>query len=194
MDTQIVEKMIVMKRAQLASVVSDFATSLAQLNELNARLTHAKYALQNLEASKQMLENDISMLSEAISQNPDQSVIVSNQEPTKNDQYCVKITDADGVRVYDVDLKALDLSDGEPKVRQHTIEVRRRAVLVTLKRGPLSTSELIEAFKVDGFLVSDENEVANLSAILSRTSFFSSVGRRWLLDTGKLLEARKMPN
>lgn len=194
MNIEIIKKLIARKDEHTSSVVADIQMLNVQIRDLNLKIEEAKAKLSYLEASRVEIATEKAMLVQAIGEQAVTLPAGNSMSRHLGDKFVVQVIGDGSMNAQTYDLQTFDLSDGEPKVRQHTIDVRRYAVMVTLRDGPCTTSALIEAFEKLGFRVSDENEVANLSAILSRTSFFTSENRRWKLDTSKLLAApRRMP-
>jgi hypothetical protein len=194
MDIEIVKKLIAMKDARDSALSAEAQGLHAQVRDHASKLEEAKQRLSMVESLRSEVAAEKAMLMQAIGEQTIRLPTVDDLRQLAVNKFVVKIQSAGSQDVISIDLRTVDLSDGEPKVRQHTVEVRRYAVMVTLQTGPRSTSELITEFEKLGFRVADENEVANLSAILSRTSFFKSENRRWHLDTSKLLAApRRLP-
>ncbi|MDP2080589.1 MAG: hypothetical protein U0934_05110 [Pseudotabrizicola sp.] len=191
MDTNILRKLIAMKDEKLSALSHEIPAVSHQLREVALKVEALKRQLSELEHLRATTSDEKAMLMQAIGDIPNELPDKPSMAQYTGDDLEVRVENPDTSEKTSYDLRKFDLSDGEPKVRQHTIDVRRYAVLITLRTGPRSTSELIDEFAQLGFRVAQENEVANLSAILSRTSFFKSVGRRWHLDTQKLLTAQR---
>jgi hypothetical protein len=192
MDVEIVKKLIAMKDDRMAKLSAEAQGLNAQLRDIVVKLEEVKQRLTVIESARGEAASEKAMLVQAIGGQVLRMPSPDDFNQHVNSGFIVKIQGDSTQGAISLDLRTVDLSDGEPKVRQHTTDVRRYAVLVTLRTGPRSTSELITEFERLGFRVADENEVANLSAILSRTSFFKSENRRWHLDTTKLLSAPRL--
>jgi hypothetical protein len=189
MDHGPILKLIQIKEAEKADLGKDAASYAASLQDHERLAVEQRALLADNNVRQLRISEEIALLRQAIGD-------VESEHPVDilvgDNQFVIEIPGIPGTKLRSVDVRELDLSDGEPKVRQHTIEVRRRVVLLTAKRGPLSSAQIIELLASSGFAVSDGNAIANLSAILSRTSFFSSQARRWHLDLTKLLSAPRL--
>jgi hypothetical protein len=192
MDVEILKKLIGMKQERMSSLSAEAHALNAQCRDLLTRLEEVKHRLATVESARNDIIAENSMLLQAIGDQTPQTYAHSDDDLSESGEFIVNIQGDGAQGVTPIDLRLIDFSDGEPKVRKHTLDVRRYAVLVTLQSGPRSTAELIAEFDRHGFQVAEENAVANLSAILSRTSFFKSENRRWHLDSAKLLSAPRL--
>ncbi len=193
MDKAPILKLLLIKEAEVAAISKDVALLSAEVHETEKRLATARSLFADRSKRQQALQEEIELLKSAMGPeeretSPDSTLTTTNTQRPFQVELAIP---PDGMLVK-VDLNDMDLSDGEPKVRQHTIEVRKRAIALIAKRGPLASAQIIDAFDADGFSVSSDKQVANLSAVLSRTSFFTSTSRRWHLDVKKLLAARDL--
>jgi hypothetical protein len=189
MDHGPILKLIQMKEVERADLGKDAADYAALMQEHERKAVEIRALLAEISARQMRVSEEISLLRQAIGSEVSESPADIS---TIDNQFMIEISSMPGTPPRKIDVRELDLSDGEPKVRQHTIEVRRRVVILLATHGPMSSSDIIEAMRSSGFTVSIENEVANLSAILSRTTFFSSQARRWHLDATKLLSAPRL--
>jgi hypothetical protein len=189
LDVEIIKKLIALKDERMAAFSAEAQGLNAQLRDLLPKVDEVKHRLVAIEAARSEVVHERAMLFQAIGGQTLRMPSSADFNQNAKSGFVVEIRSDNSQGSIPLDLSTVDLSDGEPKVRQHTTEVRKHAVLVTLRTGPRSTSELIKEFETLGFRVAEENEVANLSAILSRTSFFKSENRKWHLDITKLLSA-----
>lgn len=178
-----------MKEAEDADLNSEISHDTAMMQEFERKAAEVRTKLTDRNSRLQKLKEEISLLRSALGGEIESE---SDEIEQHTNEFTIDLVKSGGAASVKVDLKSLDLSDNEPKVRQHTIEVRRRTVAFVARNGPSTTADLVEWLTKDGFKVSEDKQVANLSAILSRTSFFESKSRRWHLDADKLLAVRRM--
>jgi hypothetical protein len=178
-----------MKEADGLSLDADIAQDTATLQDHERRVTEIRARLSDKISRNQRVREEVALLRSALGSQD--ATIPSNAE-IDDSAFVIEVAAMPGAESKRIDLRSLDLSDNEPKVRQHTVEVRRRAAALLVRHGPSTTAELVAWLEKDRFVVSEDKQVANLSAILSRTSFFESRARRWHIDIPKLLSVRSL--
>lgn len=190
MDRSAIKELVTKKQAQQDSVMQSIATLRSKISELTAALGAATELKSRLDIELQSLAEDVRILSYAIGLDEDRSASSMINEGPAIPGLEVKSPGIEQAPIA-LDLDTADMSNGERRVQQHTLDVRRNVAKFLKNRGASATIEIVEHLDEIGQPISEENKVANLSAILSRTKFFESKNRRWTLDMSALQEQQK---
>jgi hypothetical protein len=189
LDTGPIVTLLKMKEAEGLSLDADIAQDTAKLQDEERKAAETRTRLTDKISRNQKVRDEVSLLRSALGS---QVATETANADADESAFVIEVAAMPGAESKRIDLRSLDLSDNEPKVRAHTVEVRRRAAALLVRHGPSTTAELVAWLEKDRFIVSDDKQVANLSAILSRTSFFESRARRWHIDIPMLLSVRNL--
>lgn len=189
MITTEIQNLITRKKAEFDELSQSRAKVLSRIDELEARLKNERFELTQIDerlASATADQISLEIISKEL-----------GQEPTTSDGNPDGIAQKLPLPVLETsdsfNFDSADMTDGEPRARELTIEARREIAKALFKDGPKTTAELVTVLKKSSVIFPEHNAIANLSAILSRTSFFVSERRMWRLDLEKLKEKQASP-
>ena len=180
MDINLVRQVIAEDRNILNEKKQQLRDKMARRDRLQEQYQSESLACERLQEELSVIQSRVETLSQAVGDVAGPAMMPA-AEPGQN----TAISEPPRL-----DIEVMDYSDRESRVRDHTVKIRKAVAKILLDGREMSTQSIVEALEKDGIIVSDGNKVANLSAILSRASFFNSQNRKWTLDVEKLRMAQ----